>query len=246
MFRTIPNILPLITSSFLAYFILSSVTVTICSASLYDDFKKGVYTLSNGQVSPNGKWQSVYNGGGSSGVKMEIGNGDSGSKNVFFMYPKSSTSYHETNANLVKSTAQFSNFKMGVNVKTVEQIRRNSTPNSWEAAWILFRYTDDFHYYWFVLKPDGVELGKKDCNTCTDPYQGQIYLYTKDNPALKIGDWSRWNITTVGNHIGLAINGTRIVDFVDNNMSKKLARGSIGLYTEDAKVEFGDIDITAL
>jgi hypothetical protein len=176
---------------------------------------------------------------------MDIDNGSK--KNIFFMYPKASTNYNETNANLVKSTQQFSNFKMDVDVKTVEQLRRNSVPNNWEVAWILFRYTDNFHYYWFVLKPnEGVELGKKDCNICIDPSQGQIYLYTKDNPVLKIGDWSRWEITSSGNHISVSINGTRVVDFVDNKMSKKLARGSIGLYTEDAKVEFGDINITPL
>jgi Domain of Unknown Function (DUF1080) len=238
------SILAVITSSFLIFFILSSITIIVSNASLYDDFKSGVYTLSNGQISPNGKWQSVYNGDGSSGVKMDIDNGSK--KHVFFMYPKASTNYNETNANLVKSTQQFSNFKMDVDVKTVEQTRRNSTPNNWEAAWILFRYTDDLHYYWFVLKSNGVELGKKDCNTCKDSFQGQIYLNTTENPTLKIGDWSRWEITTVGNQISLAINGTRVVDFVDNKMSNKLARGSIGLYTEDAKVEFGDINITPL
>jgi hypothetical protein len=222
------------------FIILSSITVGASYAVLYDDFKNGVYTLSNGQISPNGKWQSVYNGNGSSGVKTENGG------NVFFLYPKASESQGDTHANLVKTTQQFSNFKMDVDVKTVEQLRRNFAPNTWEAAWILFRYTDYFHYYWFVLKPNGVELGKKDCSTCIDPFQGQIFLSTKDTPKLKIGDWSRWKITAVGNHISVAINGTRVVDFVDNNMSEKLASGSIGLYTEDANVEFGNTNITSL
>ena len=30
-----------------------------------------------------------------------------------------------------------------------------------EVAWVFFRYTDTFHYYWISVKPNGVELGKK-------------------------------------------------------------------------------------
>ena len=50
---------------------------------LYDDFESGVYTLKDGQVSPNKKWANIYNGGGSSGVRNELDT----SNNVFFMYP---------------------------------------------------------------------------------------------------------------------------------------------------------------
>ena len=50
---------------------------------LYDDFESGVYTLKDGQVSPNKKWANIYNGGGSSGVSNELDT----SNNVFFMYP---------------------------------------------------------------------------------------------------------------------------------------------------------------
>jgi hypothetical protein len=135
---------------------------------------------------------------------------------------------------------------MDVDVKTVKQLRTNFAPNSWEAAWVLFRYTDTFHYYWFVLKPNGVELGKKECSTCIDPFQGQIFLSTNDSPKLKIGDWSRWRITAVGNHISVAINGSRVADFVDKNMSEKLAGGSIAFYGEDASAEFDNVNVTSL
>lgn len=211
-------------------------TITVSDAILYDDFKNGVYTLADGQTSPNGKWKNAYNGGGYLGVKI-----DNGNKNVFFMYPKTSTNYHETNANLVKSTQRFSNFNMDIDAKTVEQLRRNSPPNNWEAAWILFRYTDDFHYYWFVLKPTGVELGKKDCGTCTIPYQGQIYLYTNDIPHLKIGSWSNWKITAIGNHITMTVDGDKVVDYVDTTMSPQLSSGGIAMYNEDAYAQFDNI-----
>ena len=232
-------------SSFLMLFIIfSSMSIIVLASivpalgSVYDDFSGGNYSLPEGEMSPDGKWQNVYNGGGSSGV------GISGDRHVFFIYPKVSTSSKETSANLVISTRQFSNFNMDVNVKTAEQLRRNDPPNSWETAWILFRYTDTFHYYWLELNPEGAELGKKDCDHCTDSFKGQIFLSTVDHPNLKVGDWSHWKITAVGNHIRLAINGTRVIDFVDNKMSKELAQGSIGLYTEDAYAEFNNLNIT--
>lgn len=214
------------------------VTVTPALADVYDDFKNGFYSLSNGEISPDGKWQNVYNGGGSSGV------GISGSKHVFYIYPKASTSSSETNANLVISTQQLSNFTLNINVNTAEQLRRNDPPNNWEVAWVLFRYTDTFHYYWFALKPGGVELGKKDCSGCTNSFKHQEFLSTVDYPNLKVGDWSSWKITAVGNHIRLAINGTDVIDFVDHKMSDKLAKGSIGLYGEDVYAEFDSVNIT--
>jgi hypothetical protein len=125
--------LSLIKSSFLIFIISSFLTsISVCNASLYDDIKNsGFYTLSDGQTSPDGKWQNVYNGGGASGVTID------GGKNVFFMYPRAPISLSDTNANLVKSTQQFSNFNMTVDVKTAKQLRLTEPPNTWEAAWIL-------------------------------------------------------------------------------------------------------------
>lgn len=248
-FRIIPKVnvslnLIVFKSSFLMFIILSSMSLTVLASimpafgDVYDDFTGGYYSLPNEEISPDGKWKNVYNGGGSSGV------GISGDKHVFFLYPKASTSSDETNANLVISTRKFSNFNMEVNVRTADQLRANDPPKSWETAWILFRYTDTFHYYWLELNPGGAELGKKDCGNCTDSVQGQIFLATVDNSSLKVGDWSHWKITAVGNHIRWTINGTRVIDYVDDNMSPKLAKGSIGLYTEDAYAEFNNLNIT--
>jgi 3-keto-disaccharide hydrolase len=239
------RILYVFNSSFLKLFIIFSfVSLTVLAnvmpalGRVYDDFGNGFYTLSDGETSPDGKWQNIYNGGGNSGVAIDAG------KHVFFIYPRASTSPHETSANLVISKEKFSNFSMNVNVKTAEQLRVNSPPNQWEAAWILFRYTDTFHYYWFLLKHEGVELGKKDCNDCTNPVQGQIFLSTTQSPVLKVGDWSNWKITAEGNHIRLSINGSNVIDFVDHNMSDRVTKGAIGLYTEDAYAEFSDINIS--
>jgi hypothetical protein len=213
----------------------------VSASNLYDDFENSTYTLADRQISPNKKWQNIYNGGGSSGVKK-----DAEGKNVLFMYPKASITDNETHANLVKSTNQFSDFDMIIDVKTVKQLRQNTPPKPWEAAWIFFRFADSFHHYWFVLKSSGVELGKKDCDTCANSHQGQIFLYSNDRPSLKVGDWSKWEVKVIGNHISITVNGTQVVDFTDSGMSRKLASGSIGLYDEDANVNFDNVSIKPL
>jgi 3-keto-disaccharide hydrolase len=207
---------------------------------MYDDFESLTYTLSDSNVSPNKKWINVYNGGGSSGVRNDFKNANN---NVFFMYPKAAKFANETNANLVITTTNFSNFDMSVEVKTERQLRGNSSPNTWEVAWVLFRYTDDFHYYWFVQKPSGIELGKKDCDTCTDPFDGQEFLYTNEIPTLKLGQWANWKISAIGNNFTVSINGTELVNFTDFDISPQLESGAIGFYDEDASVVFDNIRI---
>jgi hypothetical protein len=201
--------------------------------SLYDNFQNKFNT--------DNKWSVLYTGHGFAGIIAEKDD-----VNVYQMYPKKSTSAKETHAALVRSTDKFSNFRLVVDVRTDQQLRQNSVPNMWEAAWIFFRYTDTFHYYWFSLKPNGFELGKKDCNSCVDPTDGQIILYTAALPTLKISQWSQWTIEAVDNNIIISIDGNKIIIFKDKNMSKESSNGEIAMYTEDAKVSFDNMYISQL
>jgi hypothetical protein len=207
----------------------------------YDDFQGGTYTLSDGQTSPNGKWVDNFNGFGSAGVQDD---GSGTNNNVFFMYPATSTSPSETHASSVSSTQKFSNFQLDVDVKTVKQLRQNSPPNPWEAATILFRQSDTFHYYAFVVKPNGIEFDKKDCSSCTDPVDGQQFLVTASTPTLKIGTWSHWTITAIGNHITITVDGNKVIDYTDPTMSQQLSSGSVVMYNEDAYAQFDNVNIT--
>ena len=200
---------------------------------LYDNFENKSNT--------DNKWSVLYTGHGLAGIIAEKDD-----VNVYQMYPKKSTSAKETHATLVSSKNKFSNFRLVVDVRTDQQLRQNSEPNMWEAAWIFFRYTDTFHYYWFSLKPNGFELGKKDCNSCVDPTDGQIILYTAALPTLKIRQWSQWTIEAVDNNIIVSIDGNKIITFEDKNMSKELNNGEIAMYTEDAKVSFDNMYISQL
>jgi hypothetical protein len=174
------------------------------------------------------------------GVRTDLNNT---SNNVFYVFPKIAKSPTETYSGLVSTTRNFSNFDMSIDVKTQVQLRQDSPPKPWETMWVFFRYADDFHYYWFVLKPSGIELGKKDCNTCTSPLEGQVFLYTDEIPTLKPGQWSNWRISAVGNNIGISLNGTEVVQFTDDTMSPQLESGSIAVYAEDAMIAFDNLRI---
>ena len=204
---------------------LTEIHVYAPGLPLYDNFQNESKT--------NDKWEVVYTGHGFTGTKKEKGN-----DSVYQIYPKTSKLKKETHASLVVSRQNFSNFKWVADVRTDGQLRKNNPPNSWEAGWIFFRYTDTFHYYWFTLKPNGIELGKKDCDNCVDPVEGQIILFTGPGPRLKIGEWSKWTVEAVNNHIMISVDGKRVIDFTDDNMSNDLSKGQVAMYSEDAKVSF--------
>lgn len=195
----------------------------------YDDFENRSNTES--------KWVVQYTGYGRAGIREGTDGG------VYSMYPRTSTNPNETHAVLVRSTNKFSDFKLKADVMTEKQLRENSPPNPWEVAWIFFRYSDTFHYYWFSLKPNGIELGKKSCNRCNDPVDGQIILFTAALPTLKLGQWSQWTIEAKGNHIIVSIDGNEVVDYIDRSMSSKLRSGEVALYTEDARVAFDNVHL---
>jgi Domain of Unknown Function (DUF1080). len=197
---------------------------------LLDDFENSTIT--------NKTWHKVYPGQGFLGTLNSDGN------TFYHMRPKASTFKKETHASLVESVGIFSDFNMTVDVRTDKQLRLNSTPNKWEVAWIFFHYTDTFHYYWFLLKPNGIEMGKKDCNTCTNPIDGQITLFTAPMPTIKIGEWSQWAINMTGEHIVISVDGNVVIDYTDKSQSKELTKGRFAMYNEDAEVSFDNFHVS--
>jgi hypothetical protein len=210
-----------------------------CGVHLYDNFDSP-YFLGEGQTSPNGEWQNVYSGYGSTGVKEVEG------QSVFYLKPNASSTPYETHthAALVKSTDKFCDFEVEFDINTVKQLRKNSPPNVWEVGWIDFRYVDRFHHYSLLFKPNGIELGKKDCNSCTDPVDGQEFLETKSTPKMGLGTWNKIKIDMVDNHIKVFINGNLEIDYIDAEMSSKMASGSIAMYSEDAYVLYDNMKIS--
>lgn len=216
----------------------SGTNVATCSTSGLTDNFDSRYYLGEGKTSPNGKWENVYSGYGSTGVQK------SGSKSVFYLSPKAVTSADQTEAALVKSAGTYCNYSVEFDINTVKQLRQGSPANTWEAGWFIFRYTDTFHYYWFTIRADGIELGKKDCDSCNDSFGGQQFLVTKDLPLLQLNKWQHWKIQAIDNHIKIWVNNKLVIDFVDKGMSSKLSSGNIAMYSEDAHVQYDSMVLT--
>lgn len=214
----------------------NTVAVTVQSG-LYDDFSGGTYTLVDGQSSPNGKWHDQFNGYGSAGVRA-----DSNSNNIFFEQPETATD-GSTHAALVLSTKNLvTSYKLSLDVRTDRQLKPN--PNTWETAWIMFNYVDSWHHYYFTLKTNGYELGKKDNNLQQDQ---QVFLATGASPSVTLGTWQHVDIQVQGNHIIVWVNSAKVADYFDTGMSSAFANGgALGLYTEDSAVSFDNIYTSSL
>jgi len=209
-------------------------------STTYDNFDGDAYNLSDGEASPNGKWFQSWTGEGKAGTVTICSIG----KQVFYERPKAPVSSNETHSSLALTTNKWQDVEISLKVRTMQQLRQNGDPNSWEAAWLMWRYVDSYHHYYFVVKPNGIELGKKDNNQQAEE---QVFLHTADSPKLELGAWSVWTIKMEGNHIQAFVNGDKVADYIDDSMSDTLSRpGVIGLYTEDAEVQFDNVQISPL
>jgi len=215
----------------------SATTSASQNPNLYDDFESGTYILSDGQKSPNGKWINKYNGFGQVGVKEE-----SNGNNILYEFPQTSKQKGETHASLLLSTQKVSNGIIEFDMRTDKQLRINDPPNTWEAAWVMWRYVDDFHHYYFVLKTNGIEFGKKDTSCHCEE---QVFLKTGNSPKLQIGSWTHVKISSIGAHTSIWLNGVLVVDMNDPSYSRTadMSNGLVGLYNEDAAVSFDNVSL---
>lgn len=155
---------------------------------------------------------------------------------VWTLSSTSPTSPAETHSALVTSAPATGDGTFAFTATTVAQLRTGSAPNPWEVAWAMFRFRDLTHYYWFILKPNGWELGKKQGS------DRQIFLATGRSPRLALGSANRVRIATDGGHIRVLVDGSRVVDYLD--VSPLPAGGSAGLYEEDSRVQFRSVSVT--
>ena len=134
----------------------------------------------------------------------------------------------------------------------VKQLRKNSPPNPWESVWIMWHYTDNFHWYALQLKTNGIQLEKKDNDIKNDT--SEIFLVTKSSPILNFGSWQKVRILHQGSntftpHIQIWIDNEKVIDYIDNKIPNSMTlskEGVIGLYSEDAYVRFDNIYIKPL
>jgi hypothetical protein len=196
-------------------------------------------------------WRSLYDGHGGTWIERD-------GTLVLSQSPWASTVLDETHASLVIGDREVSgDVRIEVNMRTVAQLR-TPVPNAWEVAWVLWHYTDEGHFYYFVPKPNGWELGKVD-NSRVDPsgpechwpeylncrYPGaQRFLATGASPTFPVGPWYSVSVKQRGGVITIMVDDVEVVVF--NDEDNAYSTGAVGLYNEDAHVHFDRVRLTSL
>lgn len=116
------------------------------------------------------------------------------------------------------------------------QTERRVGEEPWKAAWLVWGYADERHFYYFIPKPNGWELGKRD-----PAYPGgQRFLASGGEPAVPLGRWALVEVEQDEGHgITVRLDGRRVAAFVDRE--RPYPAGRIALYVEGAHAHFADV-----
>ena len=201
--------------------------------SFTDDFSSYTQNTCFADGTNFGPWTSAFSGFGCVQVQSD------GTQSWLDESPKVSTSSSETHSSLVVGPSFSNPLTFSVSAKTVAQLRQGSDPNYWEVAWVIWHYQDNNHFYYFIAKPNGWELGKED-----PAYSGsQRFLASDILPAFPIGSWRNIKIVeTAQNTITAYVDNQMITTVTDTE--RPYTSGRIGLYTEDAHVQFENVSVT--
>jgi hypothetical protein len=181
-----------------------------------------------------GGWQVRYAGHGCARIAAGDGAGDA----RVVLTPRAAASRGATHGSLalgprLSSLAAPARFR--IRVHTARQLRTGSAPNPWEVAWVVWHYADDAHFYYFIPKPTGWELGKRD-----PAYPGgQRFLATGADRRFPVGAWYDVEVAQRGRTITVAVDGVPVVSAVDGE--RAYTRGHVGVYAEDASVTARDV-----
>lgn len=188
------------------------------------------------------KWKSVYHGYGSNSV-ARVFDGQ-----ALAIRPKESNSGNETHAGLISGPHPSwpvdikGNLTIEASLHTEKQLRRQNAPNPWEVGWLLWDYVDKTHFYYFIPKPNGWELGKAD-----PAYPGdQRFLASGSRPIYPIGNRYVVKIvqavTPTSTTISAFVDGVLLTTFTDRE--RPYSNGLVGFYSEDAAAYFHSVVVT--
>lgn len=174
-----------------------------------------------------GQFRSVYHGYGT-----VTGNDDE-----IILHPQPAEDLSITHGALVVTRDVFDEVDFNVVMTTEQQVRKDP-PNPWEVGWVLWNHTDDDHFYAVALKPNGWEISKQD-----PAYPGkQRFLATGSEPAFPVGESHLVSVTQSDGEMVVSVDGEVLASVVDNETPYR--SGSIGFYTEDARVRFERLNIS--
>lgn len=178
-----------------------------------------------------GAWKLRFSGYGCVGITS----GASGT--ALSMQPMTATANEETHAPLLLGPEFGDRLMMTARIETVQQLRQNGEPNAWEVAWLLWQYQDDEHFYYFIPKPNGWEIGKRD-----PAYPGgQRFLATGTDQKFPVGRAYNVQITHRGNVFAVVVDGVALASFTDTE--RPYVSGRIALYSEDAAIKVHQVSV---
>ena len=171
-----------------------------------------------------GAWTVRFDGYGCVTVTDTRGQG------TLAMGPKAAEKHWQTHAPLVLGPSYGDHLLMHARVETTQQLR-DGQPNPWEVAWVIWQYEDDSRFYYFIPKPNGWELGKRD-----PAYPGgQRFLASGNRERFPIGKVYDVTIVQDEDRLAVFVDGREIVRTRD--AEKPYRQGRIGIYAEDAAIK---------
>ncbi len=199
------------------------------TAQLLEGIQVSGQCLSEG--SSIGSWYVRYTGFGCVGV------GDDRDAVLLTLRPQSAQAPEDTHAALAVGPTLPARYTLSADVRTISQLRVNSPPNAWEAAWLVWSYLDDAHFYYFIPKANGWELGKRD-----PAYPGgQRFLATGDWSSVAPGAWQSIQVAAGPGSMRVSVGGTPLVDFFDEE--RPYTSGRLAMYSEDAEVQIRNVTL---
>jgi len=175
-------------------------------------------------------WTVKYDGYGKVGAEGGVAS----------MRPRAAQRPSETSAALaLAGEPTWRNYSFTVKMRLREQLRQNSPPNEWEAGWLFFHYQDDDRSYYLAHKTNGLEFGKLVPPAST----GQVFLETRPYPPAETGRWHDYRIELRGATVRIYVDGRLRITYTD---PEPIPRGRVGLYSEDAHVEFKQPTVTGI
>lgn len=154
--------------------------------------------------------------------------------------PQSARGDGATNAALVVSRRGFTGPSLALTATwTTRATTRIGVANPWEAGWLVWDYVDNDHFTYLVLKPNGWEVGRRD------PSQrgGQRFVADGDLPTTPIGMTRTATVTRTDGTTSIKVDDQHLVTFT---LPPNERRGAIGMYSEDAIVDWTSITAGAV
>ncbi|MGE0546034.1 MAG: Ig-like domain-containing protein [Kofleriaceae bacterium] len=220
---------------------------------LYDNFNGSLYNLtSDGATSPNALWRTQFVSGGYAKTVQDPTN----SSNAYLVTaPRLDT----LRAVHVNSTQAWK----GIHGKMRARLDAQLQPaQGWYTIWPLIAYVDVTTHYYFNLKTNGWELGKKD-NDLDPALEHQWFIRTGTSPRAVIGQWAtiEWWVVpdpaTSNIRLRVDVDGVTVVDVLDNTKWERNGQSGIGassfffnadkkvaLYAEASQVSWDDVYIS--